>query len=119
MITMAMKNGIVPWNTSLMLPSRRTPWITYSVIPTGGLSSEISHISTMKTPKNTGSIPAARLQPALPVPMVDDITCGVRQAELLVRSGYPKPATGSYAAPGVREMVNVAPEIGAMFRSPA
>ena len=23
-----MKNGIVPWNTSLMVPSPRTPWIT-------------------------------------------------------------------------------------------
>ena len=28
-------------------------------MPIGGLISEISHISTMKTPKNTGSMPAA------------------------------------------------------------
>lgn len=62
---------------------------------------------------------AARLQPALPVPMVDGVTCGVRQAELLVRSRYPKPSTGSYAAPGEREIVNVPPEIRAMFRGPA
>ncbi|MNH47107.1 hypothetical protein D3C79_1101840 [compost metagenome] len=28
-------------------------------MPIGGLISEISHISTMNTPKNTGSMPAA------------------------------------------------------------
>src|SRR2546430_4904760 len=43
----SMTNGMVPANTSLMLPSRRTAWITYRVMPTGGLSSESSHCSTM------------------------------------------------------------------------
>ena len=62
---------------------------------------------------------AARLQPQLPVPMVDGVTCGVRQAELLARSRYPKPTTGSYAAPGGRELIDVSPEIAAMFREGA
>lgn len=62
---------------------------------------------------------AARLQPELPVPMVDGVSCGVRQAELLARSRYPKPRVGSYAAPGGRELVNVAVEISALFRDGA
>ena len=48
-----------------------------------------------------------RLQDRLPVPVLDGIGCGIRQAELLVRLGAPKPKAGSYAAPKGREVVNV------------
>ena len=49
----------------------------------------------------------ARLQPRVPVPLIDGIACGVRQAELLVGLKLPKPTVGSYAAPVGRELVNV------------
>lgn len=58
----------------------------------------------------TGAVMAGvprRLQPSIPVPVVDCIAAGVRQAELLVRMGLPKPQTGSYAAPAGRELVGV------------
>lgn len=60
----------------------------------------------------TGAVMAgvpARLQPRIPVPVLDGITAGVRQAELLVRAAYPKPARGSYAAPGARESTGLDP----------
>jgi allantoin racemase len=63
----------------------------------------------------TGAVMAgvpARLQPEVPVPMVDCIVCGVRQAELLARLGLPKPRAGSYAPPAGRELV----EVGAAIR---
>ncbi|MGH7389709.1 MAG: aspartate/glutamate racemase family protein [Candidatus Rokuibacteriota bacterium] len=69
----------------------------------------------------TGAVMAgapARLQPSVPVPLLDGIACGVRQAELLVRSRYPKPTTGSYAAPGERDLVDVDSDIAARFRAP-
>jgi len=66
----------------------------------------------------TGAVMAgvpARLQAEVPVPLVDCIVCGVRQAELLVRLGLPKPRAGSYAAPGGRELVDVDPAIARAF----
>ena len=50
-----------------------------------------------------------------PVPLVDCLVCGVRQAELLVRLGLPKPRAGSYAAPSGRELVAVDPAIARRF----
>ncbi len=71
----------------------------------------------------TGAVMAgvpARVQTAVPVPVVDCIACAVRQAELLVQLNLPKPTAGSYALPSAREMVGVDPAIAARFaaRSP-
>lgn len=66
----------------------------------------------------TGAVTAgvpARLQPDVPVPLVDCIVAGVGQAELLVRFALPKPRAGSYAAPAGRELVAVDPAIGRAF----
>jgi len=66
----------------------------------------------------TGAVMAgvpARLQQEVPVPMVDCVVCGVRQAELLARLRFPKPRAGSYASPGVRELVDVDPAIARAF----
>jgi allantoin racemase len=66
----------------------------------------------------TGAVMAgvpARLQPEVPVPMVDCVVCGVRQAEMLAQLRFPKPRAGSYASPGVRELVDVDPAIARAF----
>jgi allantoin racemase len=66
----------------------------------------------------TGAVMAgvpARLQKDVPVPLVDCMACAVRQAELLVQLGHPKPRTGSYAAPAGRELANVDAAIAAQF----
>src|SRR4051812_25200197 len=58
----------------------------------------------------TGAVMAGvprRLQPSIPVPVVDCIAAGIHQCELLVRMQLPKPQTGSYAMPAGRELVNV------------
>lgn len=62
----------------------------------------------------TGAVMAGvprRVQPALPVPVIDCIAAGVRQAELLASLKLPKPRTGSYAPPSGRELVDVDPAI--------
>jgi len=56
-----------------------------------------------------------KIQASVPVPLLDGIGCGVRQAEVLVRLGVPKPTAGSYALPPQREMVAVSPAIERMF----
>jgi allantoin racemase len=66
----------------------------------------------------TGAVMAGvprRLQHAIPVPVIDCIAAGVRQAELLVRMALPKPRVGSYAPPAGRELVDVDPAIAAAF----
>lgn len=66
----------------------------------------------------TGAVMAgvpARLQKDVPVPLIDCMACAVRQAELLVHLGHPKPRAGSYAAPAGRELVNVEAAIAARF----
>jgi len=66
----------------------------------------------------TGAVMAgvpARLQPEVPVPLIDCMACAVHQAELLVRLGHPKPRSGSYAAPADRELVSVDSAIAARF----
>jgi allantoin racemase len=57
----------------------------------------------------------ARLQPEVPVPIVDCIVAGVQQAELLARLRMPKPRAGSYAHPDGRELVGADPAITAAF----
>jgi len=61
---------------------------------------------------------SSRLQPQVPVPLLDGITAGVRQAELLARARYPKPATGSYAPPGPRELIGADPALVEAFKTP-
>jgi allantoin racemase len=56
-----------------------------------------------------------KIQASVPVPLLDGIGCGVRQAEVLARLGVPKPTVGSYALPPQREMVAVSPAIERMF----
>lgn len=66
----------------------------------------------------TGAVMAGvprRLQPEVPVPLIDCIACGVRQAELLARLALPKPRIGSYAPPADRELVDVDPAIARCF----
>jgi allantoin racemase len=66
----------------------------------------------------TGAVMAGvprRLQSEVPVPLIDCIACGVRQVELLVHLGMPKPRTGSYAPPAGRELVDVDPDIARCF----
>lgn len=64
----------------------------------------------------TGAVMAgvpARVQPAVPVPVVDCIAAAVRQAELLVHLGLPKPTAGSYALPPARESVGLHADLAA------
>ena len=66
----------------------------------------------------TGAVMAGvppRLQPQVPVPLLDGISCGVRQAELLAALAPAKPQSGSLAPLPARELVGVAPAIGALF----
>ncbi len=66
----------------------------------------------------TGAVMAgvpARLQQDVPVPLIDCMACAVRQAELLVHLGLPKPRAGSYAAPSGRELINVDAAVAARF----
>jgi allantoin racemase len=42
---------------------------------------------------------APRLQPGVPVPLLDGIACGVKLLEALVALGAPKPRVGGHAAP--------------------
>ncbi|MBI3706760.1 MAG: hydantoin racemase [Proteobacteria bacterium] len=56
-----------------------------------------------------------RLQPKAPVPLLDGVSCGVRQAELLARLGLPKPTAGSYARLPRRELTAVSPALVAAF----
>lgn len=66
----------------------------------------------------TGAVMAgvpARIQAGVPVPVVDGLVCGVRQAELLATLKPAKPGAGSYAPPAGRELVDVDPAIAARF----
>jgi allantoin racemase len=48
-----------------------------------------------------------RLQPQVPVPLLEGVSCAVAQAEMLVRLGCPKPAAGSLATLPRRELIAV------------
>lgn len=68
----------------------------------------------------TGAVMAGvpeRLQPAIDVPVLDGVSCAVRQAELLVRQRPVKARTGSYAAPGIRETLGLSPALRDYFSS--
>ncbi|CAN5375765.1 aspartate/glutamate racemase family protein [soil metagenome] len=68
----------------------------------------------------TGAVMAGvppRLQPHASVPLLDGISCGVRQAELLVSLAPMKARTGSLAPLPARDMHEVSPAIDAFFKS--
>ena len=68
----------------------------------------------------TGAVMAGvppRLQPQVPVPLLDGITCGVRQAEALAALEPVKASVGSLAPLPAREMVRVSPAITQRFSS--
>ncbi len=57
----------------------------------------------------------ARIQPRVPVPLVDGIAAAVKFAEGLVALGLPKPTTGSFAAPSARPSVGLGEPLAAML----
>jgi allantoin racemase len=57
----------------------------------------------------------ARVQPRLPVPVVEGVSCAVSLAEALVRLRLPKPSAGGYAALPARELSGVDPALAAKF----
>ena len=60
-----------------------------------------------------------RLQPRLPVPVIDGIACGVGMLETLVRLKLPKPTYGSYALPESAQLENIEPALAEMFANPS
>ncbi|APW39366.1 hypothetical protein RD110_20875 [Rhodoferax koreense] len=66
----------------------------------------------------TGAVMAgvpARLQPHIDVPVLDGVSCAVRQAELLTSMRPIKPRAGSYARLPPREMSGVSEALAAQF----
>jgi allantoin racemase len=61
---------------------------------------------------------AARVQPHLPVPVVEGVSCAVALAEALVRLRLPKPRAGGYAALPKRDVIGVDPALAARFGGP-
>jgi len=58
----------------------------------------------------TAGVPE-RLQPQLPVPLLDGVVCGVLLAESLVRLGMPKATAGSYARPEQNNYTGLSPAL--------
>jgi len=58
---------------------------------------------------------AALVQPHLPVPVVEGVSCAVVLAEALVRLRLPKPHAGGYALLPRREVIGVDPALAARF----
>jgi allantoin racemase len=56
-----------------------------------------------------------RIQSALPVPVVEGVSCAIAQAELLVRLGCPRPRTGSLAQLPTREVDGISEALRARF----
>lgn len=56
------------------------------------------------------------LQDRISVPLLDGITCGVQLAELVAGLGLKKPSMGSYSHPGPKELINVDPALGELYR---
>ncbi|MDB5761064.1 MAG: hyuE [Herminiimonas sp.] len=59
-----------------------------------------------------------RLQPRLPVPVIDGIACGVGMLETLVRLKLPKPQYGSYALPEPAQLEKIDPALAELFANP-
>jgi allantoin racemase len=60
-----------------------------------------------------------RIQPEISVPLIDGIACGIGMLESLVRLNFPKPQSGSYAAPASAQLQNIDPALAALFAYPA
>jgi allantoin racemase len=63
-----------------------------------------------------GAVMAAmplRVQPRLPVPVLEGVSCAVALAESLARLRLPKPSAGGYAAPSGRTLSGVDPKLAA------
>jgi allantoin racemase len=58
---------------------------------------------------------AARVQPHLPVPVVEGVSAAVALAEAMVRLKLPKPRAGGYAALPKREVSGLDPALAARF----
>lgn len=56
---------------------------------------------------------AARLQPEMPVPVVEGVSCAVGLAEMVVRLNIPPARAGSYAQPGGRPSIGLDPVLAA------
>ena len=61
---------------------------------------------------------AARVQPHLPVPVIEGVACAVALAEAMVRLKLPKPRAGGYAALPARELVGIDPGLASRFGRP-
>ena len=59
-----------------------------------------------------------RIQPEVPVPLIDGIACGVGMLESLVRLKFPKPQAGSYAALASAQLQNIDPALATLFAYP-
>ena len=57
----------------------------------------------------------ARVQPRLPVPVIEGVRCAVTLAESLARLRLPKARAGGYAALPTRELIGVDPALAARF----
>ena len=57
----------------------------------------------------------ARIQHAVPVPVLEGVTCAVPLAEALVRMALPKPRAGTYAALPPRHLTGIDPALLAQF----
>jgi len=60
-----------------------------------------------------------RVQPHLPVPVIEGVSCAVALAESLVRLKLPKARTGSCAVLPKREVIGVDPALAARFAGPS
>lgn len=58
---------------------------------------------------------ARRIEDRVPVAVLDGMRCAIPQAEALVRMALRKPTTGSYAAPGERNISNVSEALTRYF----
>jgi allantoin racemase len=59
-----------------------------------------------------------RIQPDIPVPLLDGIACGVGMLESLVRLKLSKPKSGSYAAPAPAHLKDIDPTLSELFANP-
>ncbi|WP_372965468.1 aspartate/glutamate racemase family protein [Marinobacter sp.] len=60
-----------------------------------------------------------KIQPDIPVPVLDGIACGVGMLESLARLNFPKPQAGSYSVPASAELGNIDPALSGLFAHPA
>jgi Asp/Glu/hydantoin racemase len=58
---------------------------------------------------------AARLAPAVPVPVLDSLACGISQALALARLGAPPPRAGSYAPPAPTPVTGLSPALSRLI----